>query len=207
MIIQYRSQRHIPTFLLAIAAITAITIASAVHLMPAPASAQDAAQGESLSILVLDMDTILRNSIAMRSLEEKLRVRDEEGITAFSAREQSLVNEGRELQSQRDVLSASAFEEKAQDFDDRGQTLRQEAQEYGDQLQRILREGLQEVQGQALAIAEQVAAELGADMVLSKDTLFLLNEGLEITPTVLERLNADLGNTESETRLAEIPQP
>ncbi|MDA8030720.1 MAG: OmpH family outer membrane protein, partial [Alphaproteobacteria bacterium] len=164
------------------------------------AVAQDAA-GVPPSILVLDMDTVLRNSIAMRSLEEKLRVRDEEGIAAFSAREQNLVNEGRELQSQRDVLSATAFEERAQDFDDRGQALRQEAQDYGDRLQRVLRDGLQEVQGRALAIAEEVALEMGADMVLSKDTLFLLNEGLEITPAVFERLNAELGSTESETCL------
>ena len=184
----------------------ALILLAAASWGPAPraAAAQEAAPA---SFLVLDMQAVLRNSTAIRSLEERLRAREENGIEIFTQREQALLAESRELQSQQDVLSPEAFDERIASLNERGEQLAQEAETYAQSLQRFLREGVQEVQDKAFELTEAVAAERGADAVASKDSMFLLNKELEITSLILEQTNAALETTETEARLAQLPTP
>ena len=184
----------------------ALILLAAALWSPAPraAAAQEAA---AVSFLVLDMQSVLRNSTAIRSLEERLRAREENGIEIFTQREQALLAESRELQSQQDVLSPEAFDERIASINERGEQLSQEADTYAQSLQRFLREGVQEVQDKVFELTETVAAERGADAVASKDSMFLLNKELEITSLILEQINAALETTETEARLAQLPTP
>ena len=184
----------------------ALILLAAASWSPAPraAAAQEAA---AVSFLVLDMQSVLRNSTAIRSLEERLRAREENGIEIFTQREQALLAESRELQSQQDVLSPEAFDERIASINERGEQLSQEADTYAQSLQRFLREGVQEVQDKVFELTETVAAERGADAVASKDSMFLLNKELEITSLILEQINAALETTETEARLAQLPTP
>ena len=184
----------------------ALILLAAALWSPAPRSAA-AQEAAAVSFLVLDMQAVLRNSTAIRSLEERLRAREENGIEIFTQREQALLAESRELQSQQDVLSPEAFDERIASINERGEQLSQEADTYAQSLQRFLREGVQEVQDKVFELTETVAAERGADAVASKDSMFLLNKELEITSLILEQINAALETTETEARLAQLPTP
>ncbi len=187
------------------ALIIALALGISTALRPvADASAQDSA---AFSAVVLDLDAVFRNAVSVLSLRDKLREREETVLATLSDREENLFAENRDLQAQRDVLSEEVFTEQAADIQKRAQELNESADQYSGELERTLREGLEEVQTLALSLAEEIAAERGADAVLSKDTLFLLTADLEITAEVLEKLNVALSVTQAEQKLAELPLP
>ena len=187
------------------ALVIALALGVSAGLRPATqASAQDAT---SFSAVVLDLDAVFRNAVSVLSLRDKLREREESVLATLSDREENLFAENRDLQAQRDVLSEEVFTEQANDIQKRAQELNESADQYSGELERTLREGLEEVQTLALSLAEEIAAARGADVVLSKDTLFLLTTDLEITAEVLEKLNVALSVTQAEQKLAELPLP
>lgn len=189
--------------------LTTISLFALILMLALPFAVREASAQESgaTNALVLDMDTVMRNATAVRSLETLLREKEEAALEGFGTRETALLEEGRALQDRVDTLSEEAFEEERNDIDQRGNELARGVESHRRSLDRIFRSGLQEARDLALEISAEIADEAGADIVLSKETLFLLNDDLEITPQVLEGVNQQLAATsaEEELRVLELP--
>lgn len=156
---------------------------------PIPAAAQD---GEGLVIVVMDMQRILRESVAVQEMQkeiDELRV----GYQAeFREKEEALRAADQELSRQRSALSADDFAQQRQELERNVAQTQRDIQQRRKDLEALFDQGMKQVQEALVKVVQDVAAKHGADLVLAKSTVVLVRPDLEITTDVLALLNENL---------------
>ena len=145
---------------------------------PIPAAAQD---GKGLVIVVMDMQRILRESVAVQEMQkeiDELRV----GYQAeFRKKEEALRAADQELGRQRSVLSADDFAQQRQELERNVAQTQRDIQQRRKDLETLFDQGMKRVQEALVKVVQDVAAKHGADLVLAKSTVVLVRPDLEIT--------------------------
>lgn len=158
---------------------------------PGAARAQD--QNESIvAIGVVDLQKIMRESVAAQKVRTEIEAKQAEYREQISARENELRAQQEELERQRTVLSAEAFDAREKEFLKQVEALQREVAERNRQLEESLAYARQQVQGMALQIIAQIADQKKLGLVLDKSQLLLVAKNLEFSEQALERLNAEL---------------
>ena len=154
-----------------------------------PAWGQD---DPGLVIAVMDMQMILRESTAVQAIEEQLDRQRAAHQAALKKKEVEVRRADKELARQRAILSSEAFAQKRLELEQQVSALQQDIQRRKRQLDQLFGQGMREVQKVLIDVAQEIAAERGADLVLSKATVVLVRPELDISQEALERLNAAL---------------
>lgn len=174
------------------ALLAAGTLALALSLAaaaPGPAVAQ---QLPTPQILVIDLNYVMSNSAAMQGIQRRLE--EEQGglEREMQQREQQLREQDQALSRQRTVLSSEAFEERRQQLEQQFAQYQWEFAERIEGMDETYAEAVGRVELELVRIADELASELGANMVVPKSTLLLVHESFDRTNQALERLNQRL---------------
>lgn len=171
--------------------LTAVAFAALLVVLPAQ---QVAAQDElpTAKIVVVDLKQIMQEAEAMKGLREEAEEKRSEMEQRLKEQEQGLREEDEALSRQRTVLSSEAFEEKRSQLEERFGQFQQEANTEMGQLEEAYSEAVSEVEYTVVKISDDIASEVGANMVIPKSTLLLVHDDFEITEEVLERVNEEL---------------
>ncbi len=164
----------------AVAGLTALVHPVAAQKVPAPA------------VAVVDTQLILRDATAAKNIRgqvDKLRERFRQEI---SKEEESLRVADRELAQQRQLLSSEAFSKRRQELQAKIATLQRKAQDRKRQLEKAVRRAMRVFQENMLTVTAELARERGANLVLPKSQVLLVDGALELTDEALKRLNAKL---------------
>jgi Skp family chaperone for outer membrane proteins len=140
----------------------------------------------------MDMQMILRESTAVQAIEEQLDRQRAAHQAALKKKEVEVRRADKELARQRAILSSEAFAQKRLELEQQVSALQQDIQRRKRQLDQLFGQGMREVQKVLIDVAQEIAAERGADLVLSKATVVLVRPELDISQEALERLNATL---------------
>lgn len=178
--------------------------ALAVALVPAalalPARAADpvpavAPAGEKLAtpvIAVVDVQKIMQESEAAKGVQTMIESRRDEYQKEIAGLEEKLRSAEQELRKQQTVLSPDALANKRKGFEKQVADVQRTVQARKRALDAGLNEAMGAVQKAMLDIIADVSREKGANVVLARHQFVIIDTKLDVTDTVMQRLNARL---------------
>lgn len=164
-------------------------------------------------IITVDVQQILRDSQVAKNIQAQMNDRTERYTKEVSAQENELRRTQDELERQRTVLSADAFNTKMRDFQQRYDALDHGVQATRQALQQAYNDAMTRVENTALQIIADLAAERKANLVVTKAAVLFEAQGLDVTQEVIKRLDEKLPTVplavaqEPALRTAPLPKP
>lgn len=159
----------------------------AVFLLAAPGYASADAK-----IAVLNIQEIMRDSLAAKSIRQKLEDKQKSFQAEMSAKEQDLQEKERNLAKQRSVLAPEEFEKKVKEFRDQATQAQRDVQNKRAQLDKAFADALADIQKSVVGIVEDMSKEHQFTAVIPTSQLLYANPELDITSEVLQKLNKEL---------------
>lgn len=180
---------------IALGALVAGTIPALAQTAPAAAPAAATAPLAPPTVMIVDMTRVIQESAAGKSIQRQIEEHAKVLQADVQKIEDELKGKDAELRRQRTILSQQAFEEQRQAVERRVNEAQRTLQEKQGALQKAQNDAVGVLLDNAREIISTLAGEKKAQVVLSRQQiLFLANNDLETTNTVLERLNAKLPN-------------
>lgn len=147
-------------------------------------------------IIIVDFQTIIRDSEAAQSIQAKVDDLREAYQDEFGAIEEELRAIEAELTRQRDSAPVEEFIQRRREFEQRVLATQRQAQARRSALDAVVADAMEEVRQTLLAIVADIAQEQDANIVLSKPQVVLVDRSLDFSDEALRRLNAQLPRVE-----------
>jgi Skp family chaperone for outer membrane proteins len=184
---------------LMIAGLLAVVASPAMAQTPAPAprSAPAAAPPSTgpvpaPAIAVVDMAQIQEQASVMKSIREQMQ-KEEAGFRAdLTKRENDLRAADQDLQQQRTLLSADAFNERRRNFEQQAGESQRFMAARKRQLDAAFADGMRQVDVAMNGVLKEIAKERGLNLILPKQGAMLADGSLDITEDVKRRLDGRL---------------
>lgn len=171
---------------------SAIFLGVAVAVLSMGASSIATAQDRPPSIGIVDVQKILRDSQASRSLQPQIEKLRKNYQSSLRKREAELRKASQELQRQRAILSPQAFAKRRNAYEETARTAQVDFQRRKRQLDDVYGAAMRTIQKSMVVAAAKVAEERNFDIVLPKSLVLLADQKLDITGEVLRRIDKDL---------------
>ena len=155
----------------------------------APVAAQDTPPS---SVLVVDTDAVLANSVYGVQLEQRFEQAAKELVAENERIEAELTAEEKALTDERAALDPKVFRQKADAFDEKVTRIRAEQDAKASAVQAIRDEGRADFIGALTEVLADIARERGAVMVLEQAQVFLSASSIDVTDLAVQRLNETL---------------
>jgi outer membrane protein len=162
---------------------------------PAPPPGPAASPGPAapgLSILVVDVQSLLQNSKSAKMVRQQIEQKRGEYTKEISHQEEVLRQERDTLQRQQGTLSADALNQKAKDFQQKVNELDRTVQAKRQALEKSNAEALEKIQEAMLKIITGIYKERKANLVFQRSELVLFDQGFDVTDEVLQKLDEQL---------------
>jgi Skp family chaperone for outer membrane proteins len=145
------------------------------------------------TVAVVDMQRVLRESAAGRSIQSQLDAESRKFRDQVTRLEDDLKNGENELRRQRSVLSPDAVNEQAQALQRKQADAQRMVQERQEALQKGQNDAVNVVGDNMRDIVQQLAGERRIGMVLRKELVITMSDkNMDITDDVIQRLNTKL---------------
>ncbi len=156
------------------------------------AASPGASASSGLSILVVDVQSLLQNSKSAKMVRQQIEQKRAEYAKEISTQEEGLRRERDALQRQQATLSAEALNQKGREFQQKVNELDRSVQSKRQALERSNSEALENVQGVMLKIITEIAKDRKANLVFQRTELVLFDQGFDVTDEVLKKLDEQL---------------
>lgn len=150
------------------------------------------AQDGSLEIIVVDFQSVVRNSDAAHSIHEQIDGLRQGYQEEFGRIEEDLRALEAELTEERATLSAEQFALRRRSFEQRVTEAQREAQARRAALDEALNAAMDQVRTTLVEVIADIARQHEADLVLSRSQVVLVDSALEFSDEALAELNARL---------------
>ena len=147
-------------------------------------------------IMVVDLNYVMANSSAMQGIQNQVDAEESALEQQMQERENQLRQQDEALQQERGQLSAEDFEERRRALEAEFAQYQREFAQRLEEMDESYAEAVGEVEVTLLRIADELASEYGANVVMPKSTLLLVHEDFEKTEEVLKRPNERLPRVE-----------
>jgi outer membrane protein len=175
--------------LIGAAAITGLLVASGAGAASAQAVP---AAASSLSIIVVDVNALMRDSKAAKSIAQQMEQFHNGFTKDLQKQEGDLRAAKEEIDRQRTILAPEAFNERVKDFQQKYMDLDRNSQAKRDILARTNQTAMKQVVDKMLQIVSDIATERKANIVLPKSEVVLVDKGLDVTDETMKRLDQAL---------------
>lgn len=177
-----------------VAAVAAVAFAAPVPVFAADPPAA-APAGEKLGapiIAVVDVQKIMQESAAAKGIQAEIEAQRDKYQTEITGLENKLRNAEQELRKQQTVLSPDALAKKRKEFETQVAEVQRTVQNRKRALDAGMGDAMGAVQKAMLEIIADVVRERGANIVLARHQFVIVDTKLDISDTVMDRLNAAL---------------
>lgn len=171
------------------------TIFSFVCILLLPTSAY----AQNIKIAVVDIDKILSESKAGKSVRQQLNSRRESFQKEFSALEDNLTNAQETLMQKKNDLTAEEFTTKRKNFEKQLFETQNLFKKRRNALDKGLGDALAKLRQHIIRVTAEIANEKKYQVVLTRDSVVIIEKEMDITETVLSRLNAQVSNIPLDT--------
>jgi Skp family chaperone for outer membrane proteins len=146
----------------------------------------------SLTIMVVDVQSLLQNSKSAKMVRQQIEGKRNEYAKEISQQEETLRQERDALQRQQSSLSADALNQKGREFQAKVNELDRNVQSKRQALERSNAEALEKIQEVMLKIITDIAKDRKANLVFQRSELVLFDQGFDVTDEVLQKLDEQL---------------
>lgn len=150
------------------------------------------ALAEGTKIAVVNIQNIMRDSTAAKSIREQLESKQKAYQAEISKKEEQMQKEEQELANQRTTLSKEAFEQKFNAFRQKATTMQKDVQQKKATLDGAFENALNDIQKVVNEIITSLAKEKGFNVAIPSSQLLYAEPEMDITAEVLTQLNAKL---------------
>ena len=147
------------------------------------------AYAQNSNIAIVDMDKILSDSSAGKSIQTQLKSKRESFQKEFAARENTLISSEKSLAQQKSSLTPEAFETQRKQFETQLLETRNVFQTRRNALDKGLNNALSQLREKIMTITAQIAEKKGYSIVLTRDSVVIMDKELDITDEVLSNMN------------------
>lgn len=154
-----------------------------------PASAHAATP---LRIGIVDVDKVMAESKAALDLQTQLQAKKESFQKEFSNKEKQLKETETSLVKEKDTLSAEEFAKKRKAYEEKIMDTRKLFQKSRNALDQGLSNAMQQLRKNIVESTAAVAEEKGYDVVLTRESVLIAANTLDITNDVLAKLDAKI---------------
>ena len=144
---------------------------------------------KTLSIAIVDVEQLLTDSKAAKSIQKKLNSKKEEFQKEFSAHEKELRTKEKELIDMRTSLSAEEFKEKRTAFEEKLLETRKLFQTRRNTLDQALGKAMADLRKEILQVTAKISDERGYQVVFSRENVVIVEKSMDITKDVMKALN------------------
>ncbi len=173
-------------------AVTAV----ATVLLSAPAMAQDVEKPPVPSIAIIDVDKVMRESLAVKSARTQIDEIAGNLQEQIAKEEEAMRSEEQKLQQQRAILTPEVYSERRQSLQERAATLQQRARSLRQTLDRGMAQTMQRIQLVLFDEVGKLAEEIGVNLVLPRSQIVVAFDSFDISDEALKRLNERLSEIE-----------
>ncbi len=184
----------------AVAAFAAVTLmlgTVAASAQPAPAKPAAATAGQATPaaravILFLDRGAVFRQSAVGADMYKQVEALAKKMETDLAPENKKLQTDVQQLQSQAALLSAEVRQQKVKELEGRRQAFQKKVQDRQAAIQTGLANARTQVEKALGTILEKLMTERGANVLLDRGLVVLGATSLDVTGTVIQRLNTAL---------------
>jgi outer membrane protein len=157
-----------------------------------PAAGADKARPPEQVIAIVDVQRILQESLAAKSVQKQLDTQRAKFQTETEAEENELRQAEQDLGKSRDRLAANVYADHEQQLRQRFLSVEQNVDARRKVLDQSFTNSMNAVRSHLLEEVQAVAHERGANLVLTKQQVLWTDPSFDITDEVLQRLNKSL---------------
>ncbi|MEM7168917.1 MAG: OmpH family outer membrane protein [Pseudomonadota bacterium] len=150
----------------------------------------------AVRIGVIDMQRVLRESVAVSNLSQTVEQRRGDLRTAQRKKEAEIRRADQALARERSNLDPDAYTQRRQELQSRATAEQRNFQSEKKDLDRLFRQGMAQIQQTLVQAAQEIAAERRLDIVLDKATVVLVRPEFEITDDAIALLNSRMPEVE-----------
>jgi Skp family chaperone for outer membrane proteins len=159
---------------------------------PAPAPAPPLPAAQNISVMVVDVQSLLQNSKAAKMVRSQMEAKRNEYTKEISHAEETLRAERDALQRQQASLSADALNKKAREFQQKVNDLDRDVQSKRAALEKSNNDALTKIQQSMLKIIADIARQRRANLVLQRTDLVLFDQNFDVTDQVMQKLDEEM---------------
>ena len=184
------THRGVAPLIAAFALCGLMAAAQAQQAPPAPAPTPAASAG--LTVLVVDVQSLLQNSKSAKMVRQQIEQKRAEFQKEMSQQENALRQEHDTLQRQQSSLSAEAFNVKGREFQQKLNEFDKNMQGKRQILEKANSEALEKINEAMLKIIAEITKERKANLVFSRSELVLFDQTYDVSDEVLRKLDEQL---------------
>ncbi len=154
--------------------------------------AVSAQQMESTVVAVVDVQRLLRESLAGKAMEGQMNDLRAGFGAQVNERETALRLEEQELQNQASLLSSDVLQERRRQFEEKVVVLQRDVRERQQALEQTYAEGISQIRQVIIEILQAMVEERGIDLVVTRNTILVASRRLDVTEDVLVELDRRL---------------
>lgn len=155
-----------------------------------PAQAADAKAEPK--VVVVDIQRIMRDSLAAKDLKTQLESQRNSYQSDIKNKEDKLKKEEDDLGKQKNVLSKDALTQKQKSFVDEINNVRKDVEEKRVKLDNAYKQALNEIQSAVQDIINDMAKEQGFNLAIPTSQLVYADKSFDVSDEVLKRLDKKL---------------
>ena len=186
-------------------ALAVLMAAPGLALFPGSAAAQNSKP--ALSVAIVDVQKLLRDSKAIKGVREEAEKIEKDFKADYLEEAKRLQAAEKELRQKQPVLTGREFEQRRQDLARQFVNLRRKREAQGRILQQAFQKTLQRFREEIVIVVKALAVENGYTMVLNSATTIHVTPQYDVTDTVLTRLDKRLPSLKFEVEGLENPKP
>lgn len=152
------------------------------------------AEGDALTIGVVDFNVVLQKTSAAKSIKDQLEKKREAFTSTLASEQKDLQSAENELLKKRSTLSKEEFEKERQAFEKDIINVDSKLKDMRRQLDESMARAMGELRAESTKIIAEIAKEKELEMVLSQDAVVLAEKSMNITDLVVERMNKQVKN-------------
>ena len=175
-----------------VAAAASVAVAGVMVTAPAAFAEEKKTDLKAPVIAVVDVQKIMQESNASKGVSKSFESLRETYQKEISSLEDKLRKSEEELRKQQTVLAPDALAAKRRDFEKQVGEVQKTVQNRKRALENALNEAMAVVHKSMVEIVADVARERGANLVLARQQFVLVDTQLDVTDTVMERVNKKL---------------
>jgi Skp family chaperone for outer membrane proteins len=145
---------------------------------------------------VVDVQTILENSVAVQNLRKEMEKLSENIHEEMSKKETELKKAEQELVNKKSSLTEEAFQKEVDKFNVKVSKAQKHMQSKKEELETIHADAMNQVHEATIEIISKLADERGFNMAIPSSQILFVKGYLDITPEVLNKLNANMKNVQ-----------
>ncbi len=171
-------------------------MAALLILVASQASAQNSFNAPTPKIAIVDVQAILRESLAGKSARSQMDAIAKKERANLAAEEKKLRTQDQELQQQRAILTPEVFTQRQQALQTDVRRLQSRSRNLGQTLDQGFRRTLDQIQLVLFDELRKLSTEHDLNVILQRSQIVIATDDFDITKPALERLNKRLPSIE-----------